>query len=607
VLLVWVVVFAACACQRGADVNWDQRNYHLYNAFALLHGKLAFDLAPAQKQSFHVPVEDLLRYAIATGLSGSAALRNIILAMPAAICAFLATWIAWLVLPITAAPVRLAAALMAALIGATGVAGWSTLSTSMSEALPTAFVLAGLLRVLRRAAFGPRSDRRLFVAGVLFGIAVGLKLTQGVYGVGILAALAVGSAETWRSRAVACGFLALGIATGALLIGGPWWGYLWLHTGNPLFPYYNNIFRAPLFDPVALTDDRFKPASMLSAMLYPFQWALRIGRSVCEYDMRDPRIALGLCGAAGMGVIALWRWHHRTAQAPSPVAAQARRGDPSRTASHDGAAVVAIFFVVACIAWEATFSIYRYLGGAESVSGIVMLLPLAQVAQRAGLRRLIAVTAAGGALAAIGGMTVYPDWPTWARTEETLRVSLPDLPADSTVLLIQDAPLSYVAAFASPSIRFIGADNNLIHPGQSNGLARRIDATIRAASGPLWSLEEVGADADGSRALGYYGLGRGSCRGVVTTVPDQTLRLCRLLPAPSGGEAAKADAASGDVARSDVAQGDTATGDIPRGDVTGRDAPSRALPGVYLPGGYASAVDVALGGALAKREDPAWR
>src|ERR1700693_950724 len=34
------------------DANWDLRNYHFYNAWAYVHGRLGWDLAPAPLQTF---------------------------------------------------------------------------------------------------------------------------------------------------------------------------------------------------------------------------------------------------------------------------------------------------------------------------------------------------------------------------------------------------------------------------------------------------------------------------------------------------------------------------------------------------------------------------
>ena len=44
---------------RGQDANWDLRNYHVYNAWALLEGRLGIDLAPAQMQSYFAPLLDV--------------------------------------------------------------------------------------------------------------------------------------------------------------------------------------------------------------------------------------------------------------------------------------------------------------------------------------------------------------------------------------------------------------------------------------------------------------------------------------------------------------------------------------------------------------------
>src|ERR1700674_1982410 len=44
------------------DVNWDLQNYHFYNAWAFAHGRLGWDLAPAQVQTFHNPLLDLPFY-----------------------------------------------------------------------------------------------------------------------------------------------------------------------------------------------------------------------------------------------------------------------------------------------------------------------------------------------------------------------------------------------------------------------------------------------------------------------------------------------------------------------------------------------------------------
>src|SRR6202043_3986805 len=46
----------------GEDINWDWRNYHDYNAFALINGRYHEDVAPAGIHSFLNPLAYLPAY-----------------------------------------------------------------------------------------------------------------------------------------------------------------------------------------------------------------------------------------------------------------------------------------------------------------------------------------------------------------------------------------------------------------------------------------------------------------------------------------------------------------------------------------------------------------
>src|SRR6185312_16715658 len=91
--------FCGTAAVWGPDASWDLRNYHLYNAFAALNGKLGYDLAPAQMQTFHWPGLDILQYWIRRGLNEHPNAASAIFAIPQAVAAFLAFLIARRILP----------------------------------------------------------------------------------------------------------------------------------------------------------------------------------------------------------------------------------------------------------------------------------------------------------------------------------------------------------------------------------------------------------------------------------------------------------------------------------------------------------------------------
>ena len=62
------LLFGLYSLLLGADANWDLYNYHLYNPFAWLHGKLRTDLAPAGMQSYFNPLLDTALYLLNTHL-----------------------------------------------------------------------------------------------------------------------------------------------------------------------------------------------------------------------------------------------------------------------------------------------------------------------------------------------------------------------------------------------------------------------------------------------------------------------------------------------------------------------------------------------------------
>ena len=148
------------------------------------------------------------------------------------------------------------------------------------------------------------------------------------------------------------------------------------------------------------------------------------------------------------------------------------------------------FWALSYIAWEVCFSILRYLAVLELLSGVLMMMALRPLLVRltGGWRRVCAIAVVMGLVA----VTVYPDWGRATPGTAAVQVELPSIPPGSLVVLLDPSPMAYVAAFAPPGLRFVGANNNLVHPGDRTLLARQIAEAIRTAAGPLWGLEMPG-------------------------------------------------------------------------------------------------------------------
>ncbi len=160
----------------GADATWDFRNYHLYDPFALLNKPFGTDIAPAHMQSFFAPTMDLFYYALARSVSSTPVL-NVLASLPQALAVVLAFLLTCRLLRPQTGTEVLALGIFAA-IGATGVAGGSTIATTASEMLPASAFLLALFALIPRDLASTPSLRRVLLAGLLAGVACGLKLTM---------------------------------------------------------------------------------------------------------------------------------------------------------------------------------------------------------------------------------------------------------------------------------------------------------------------------------------------------------------------------------------------------------------------------------------------
>jgi hypothetical protein len=498
----------------GTDASWDLRNYHIYNAFAILHGKFLYDIDPAQLQSYFNPTLDVLYYLVRRHLNHFPALVNILLSVPQAVVSFIAFLIALKLIP-ERTTYRYTIGILVTILGATGAASLPTISAATGDSIPAIFLLGGVLFLMTDAAYGSRElFIRLALAGLLFGTAAGLKLTELTYCIGAQAALFICSASPWGNRIRECLLFGVGVLVGLLIVGGPWMLFLSLQLHNPIFPLFNDIFRSPMYDFVALADNRFKPRNWSQEVFYPFYWISHPQTLVSELKMRDPRFAMAYLST----ILSLF------------LAATHYKKSGGRPLKRSHCVLIA-FFGFSYIAWQLQFSIFRYLAPIEALCGAIVLIPLLRVPtlQKSGvilLAMLLLVDA--GAVA----WTVYPNWGRSAPSERAVDVKWPAIPAMSLVILLDGSPMAYVAAFAPRSVRFIGANNNMMRPGQRNQLAEEIKRTIGSFDGPLYGLEPRSTgDGLAQATLAFYGLHlTEACMVIISNLDSNSLRICRLSP-----------------------------------------------------------------------------
>ncbi|MFO1316542.1 MAG: glycosyltransferase 87 family protein [Burkholderiales bacterium] len=492
------------------DSSWDLQNYHLYNAWAFVHGRDGLDWAPAQLQSYYSPYLDLPFYAlVAAGVPSR--LIAFALAVPTGIAWYcFARIVAVLFADLPDAQRRPAVAAAVA-IGVTSPMAVSLIGTTMNDWYVAAFVLAALWVVVRGGDPLAARTRTLALAGLLVGAGAGLKLTGSVYGFGLLAALlaARGSARARiRASAVAGGAMAVAFAATA----GPWMLVLWERYGNPLFPYFNDVFRSPWADPVSFAATRFGPASVGEWLAFPFLLLVRLEGYVSEPEFRDARPALLYALTLAAIVVAIAQ------RARPPVAAT-----PASAGSAAAWRFVVAFFVASFAAWAVVYRIWRYLVPLELLAGALIAGLVVRLAP--GRRTVLALAAA------LALVVVTAKFPTWWRQkfdEQFLTVTVPPVKPGALVLLVSAEPMSYVLPSFPPDARFAGLVSNFNDPDRKNRLQQTIAAAIRDHRGPLYALAVPPGRDEGGGALAKVGLVRQSCAEIRTNLRVSPLELCEL-------------------------------------------------------------------------------
>lgn len=525
-LVLGVLLVALASMRLGQDDNWDLHNYHLYGPFSLLHGKVGLDLGAGQWQGYFNPTLDLLYYGLVMHLP--VPLTSMLMGALHGLNFVLLALLGVELLPRRQGKPAWGLSLLLAGLGCLGPAFLTQLGNTMGDNATAVCVLGGLLLAVRGARDRERglwqlpSTRHLLGAGLLLGIAAGLKLTNATYALALCLALLVLPGRPWlRVRAAWCfGWAVLG---GMALAAGHWYWRLWQTFGNPLFPQFNNLFGSPMAAPVGIGDTGWLPKTLLDRVLWPFI-CLFDPRRISEQPFRHVLWPLLYVAGLVLLVLALRALLRRKA---GPLAAQ------------PGTAFVLAFSGLAYLLWLNLFSIYRYLVPQELLLPLLSWLALTALWPGERGRRIALVCVL------LGGLSLFShgDWGRAGRGWEAFSVELPPLPtpaATAVVTIKADPPQGWLVPFFPRDVVFLSLANGF---PESPGYVARAQQLLRErpqrylmmGPGPVPDLERA------QPLLQPYGLQAvpGSCRkyGAAVGSSPHGYTLCALAlltPAAAG-------------------------------------------------------------------------
>jgi hypothetical protein len=469
----------------GKDMSWDFRNYHWYIPYAFLNGRMGFDIGVAHQATFYNPLLDVPFYLLAShapswlalGVLGAVQGANVV---PLYLMARSV---------LTIERRRLASAVLA-LLCMTGGLTISLSGTTYYDTVMSVFVLGALaLAIVKRETLRDGTILQgaaiAGIAGVLVGSAVGLKLPEAPFALGLGAALLLlpGDLKHRLSRLAASG---VGGLIGVAIFAGFWYVKMAHLTGNPLFPYFNQYFHSPLALTASYRDVRFLPRDLYHALIFPLLFSID-WRVADDLPFQDIRV--GLAYVLVIATVPVWLLGKR---ARDPLVAP------------DAAAALFGFAAVGYVAWISIFAIYRYIVLLEMLSPLLIAaaIGLWPIPVRTRLTTASAALLLAALCMRTGILTRAPIGDPY------IQVTMPPIPDPdhSMVLMTGEAPLGFLAPTLPHQIPIVRIDSWMIQPKDGSRLTAIARGRVAGFKGDLYAIfsdYEIARSAD---ALADYGL-----------------------------------------------------------------------------------------------------
>ncbi|GAB3449790.1 hypothetical protein GCM10027517_36440 [Phycicoccus ginsengisoli] len=361
---------------RGMDVSFDLVSYHYYYSWLFFHGGVAqVDPEPFANRYIN-PLAQFPWFLLDQALPPRPATAAI--AAVAGLNLVLVRRITLRTVTLRSPWGATALSLAAMAVAGTGAIFSMELGMSLADVVVSIPMLAALLAVLAAVHAGSRRERAILftLAGMLSGIAVGAKLTMTGYAVAL--GLGVVVACLFRRSAWPVVQHAVGAVAGVAVSAGWWFASVYQATGSPVFPYYNAVFKSPLWDQTNLRDTRFGARGIDDALRFPLYMFEGTSR-LLDVPVRDVRwvVLAVLLLLAGLAVA---------------VAAARRRLVPP----HPAVLVFWTFFLVGGLLWTFQFGIARYAVTTELLTGTAFVLALRLLLRKPVVAAAVAVLLAAG-------------------------------------------------------------------------------------------------------------------------------------------------------------------------------------------------------------------
>ncbi|MDD3181712.1 MAG: hypothetical protein PHD48_02765 [Alphaproteobacteria bacterium] len=517
-------LFGLLALYLGQDTNWDLRNYHWYNAYALLNGRYDLDLLPSQIPYFYNPALDVPYFLLATHVSAKVA--TLLLGSVQGINFILIFMLCHATLIIPNPRQKVWVCTLLAALGMLGGGGIAQIGTTFYDNITSLGLFSSTLLTLRffsRMMDTPSWKRSLGMAalcGFPAGLMMGFKLPFVIFCVALCGALLLVTGPLKRRVWIAFGF-GLGVLLGLMLTLGPWAWHLQARFGSPLFPYFNNVFHSPLTLQSSMRDVQFIPSSWSDRLFFPIIFTAVPWR-VGEIPWRDLRIPILYFLLPLCVMLRLLFGRNKNA--------------PDKLTSFYASRYLLWTCVLSYIVWLFLFSIYRYIIPLEMLAPLLIVIVMSLLPLRPSARAILT-----SVLLLIIAATIVPG--NWGRRQtwldQAVQVTAPPLPDSESLMILMAGfePYSHVLASFPPHIAFVRIQSNFSSPDEPKGINQVIKDRVTRHKGSFKLLIPNFQMDHAVTALTYFNLKvvPQTCQAVEDHLYDSRLELCDIRHVTTSG------------------------------------------------------------------------
>jgi len=470
VLFVIPLAFGFISLLLGKDMNWDLKNYHYYNAHAFIEHRMDFDIAPAQLQTYINPIADIPFYWMTKFFPDW--VSGLVIGFIHGLNLSFVFLIFWLLSKESDTRRKLITGICLAVVSGIAPGFISELGNTMHDNLTSLFVLCALYLLLKATHVLKQSQpntawKHIGLAGLTMGIGVGIKPSIIIFAMSTALIFTL-LQPSWRNKLASLLIYGISGATGGLISAGFWWWEMWKRFQNPLFPFYNHIFKSSYFTATKINWSVFLPDRIWEYFVWPLIFTSNSLR-VNQFRFLDIRFALLYI------LFLIWTVLFITRKI-RPASS------PSRNITHlfdTGLSIYFLtFFALSCILWIRESATYRFLIPLELLAPLCFLILLEDVipSQKTQMNMAIA--------AAILTLFVFRPFSwgrqTWSGSYFSVDTTQFDTSADAVVIMLGRSPTSYIIPEFPSTYRFIRPEGNLFTFADEKGnLHPREDTQLR--------------------------------------------------------------------------------------------------------------------------------